>query len=211
VAGGPQARLPQPRFFKVDTYECHDISWQEHTFKHSIQKADTRAQLDFTSRTEEDRPGWLSFLGLGVTEDKTVKTTVTHVSLTEVREGEEVSLTVHLEAQAGEHYAVEAYYDRVFGTFAFRKGSLGSEVISGTARDSAGRPLPRQLVTLTGGTKGSRPARTGKGVIRSGPRRSTPAASPWRSARYPRRSISGARPSATSRCALRDNACHHRR
>jgi hypothetical protein len=56
--------------------------------------------------------------------------------------------------EADEVYTVEVYYDRVFGTFAFRNVSIRAKpVISGTVLNAAGRPLARELVSLTMGDK----------------------------------------------------------
>jgi len=155
--GGPQAPLSEPRFVYVDTYGLPGDVGPHDTYKfiYKIEKSDLYATTDFTVKTVDFRPGWLSFLGLGVTENKTVKTTVTHGRSREVKVGDkvEVDLDIYTELQPSQSYGIAAYYDRVFGTYAFKQVPLGTEAVSGTLSDASGRPLARQLVSLMVGDK----------------------------------------------------------
>jgi hypothetical protein len=100
------------------------------------------------------RPGWLSFLGIGVTDEKTVKTTVTHTGSTEQTSTEEAKVSVEFYAQIDEVYAVEVYYDRAFGTFAFRQVPVNSQpIFSSIATDPSGHPISGALVSLMTGNQ----------------------------------------------------------
>jgi hypothetical protein len=155
VAGGPEASLSPARFDLVKTYDVRGIDgWHTEPFSQTITQVDRDATTNFTVKLEDYRKGWLSFLGLGVTEDKAVKTTVTHSSSTEATQTITTEVSVTFFGGADEVYSVEVYYDRVFGTFAFRNVSVRAKpVISGTVLNAAGRPLARELVSLTMGDK----------------------------------------------------------
>jgi hypothetical protein len=155
VAGGPQASLAPARFDPVQTYEFKGTGASKtETFRQEITQADRDATTNFTIKLEDYRKGWLSFLGLGVTEDKAVKTTVTHSSSTEATQTDTTAVSVTFFGEADEVYAVEVYYDRVFGTFAVRNVSVRAKpVISGTVLNATGRPLAGELVSLTMGDK----------------------------------------------------------
>jgi hypothetical protein len=107
------------------------------------------ATANFIMTTEEMRTGFLSFLGVGVTEDKTVTTTTSHSSSREVSVGETITTSVNFTALGLERYAIQGYYDLAFGTFAFKTVPQNpTPSISGRALDKDGRPAARQLVTL---------------------------------------------------------------
>lgn len=169
VGRGPQASLPSPRFCYVDSYEP---TWepQSYTFTHVITNEDMNAKAQYVIKMEDQSPGWLSFLGLGVTEEKHVKTSVTHTGSTTVKTGQTVSTEVKFFAEVGETYCVEAYYDRVFGTFAFRSAPLSSDpALTGQATNEFGQPAAGQLVTLAigGKTYSTRTDAQGKYTLRA--------------------------------------------
>lgn len=64
-----------------------------------------------------------------------------------------------------ENYGIRVFYDRVFGTFAFKKVGLGSERASGLALGRGGRPLVNGLVQLMVGGQSftTRTDATGRG------------------------------------------------
>jgi hypothetical protein len=143
-----------PRFRHVEQYEINGGE-DTHSFSTSITQSDLKASCDYTTRTEEYRKGWLSFVGAGVTENETVKTNVTHGSSEEVTEGMTVECSVKLFAEADEMYGVDAYYDAVFGTFAFVPAQMGDQAyVSGQAKKQDGQPAARQVITVEiGGRK----------------------------------------------------------
>lgn len=146
--GGPDVALPSPRFCFEDSYEPTSGS-EVHTVTHTVTQSDMNAKAEFTIKTQDQSPGWLSFLGLGITEEKHVKNSATHTGSRAVQIGDVVSTKVEFHAQQGEAYCVWAYYDRVFGTFAFQRKALsGQPALSGEVNDSSGQPVQGQLVTL---------------------------------------------------------------
>lgn len=154
VSGGTNAALPPNRFHFVEHYELsggHDT----HTFSYQITQSDMSAKADYTLHTVDERKGWLSFLGLGITEDKTTKTTVTHSSSKQVKVSDMVEVRADLYAKPGEIYGVDAYYDSVFGTFCFRSADLQQEAgLSGKVQNKEGKPAANQMVTvMVGGQK----------------------------------------------------------
>jgi len=151
--GGPDVALPSPRFCFEDSYEPTSGS-EVHTVTHTVTNEDMNAKTEFSINTQDQSPGWLSFLGLGITEEKHVKNSATHTGSRAVKIGEVVSTKVEFHAQQGESYCVWAYYDRVFGTFAFQRKPLsGQPALSGEVDDSSGQPVEGQLVTLVIGGK----------------------------------------------------------
>jgi hypothetical protein len=146
--GGPDVVLPESRFCFDDSYEPTSGS-EIHTVTHTVTQEDMNAKTDFTIKMQDQSPGWLSFLGLGITEEKHVKNSATHTGSRAVQIGDKVSTTVDFHAEQGEAYCVWAYYDRVFGTFAFQAKPLsGQPALSGEVSDNSGQPAQGQLVTL---------------------------------------------------------------
>jgi hypothetical protein len=139
--------LDEERFRFVEHYEING-GQNTHIFHTEIQQSDLKANADFTTNIEDYRKGWLSFIGLGVTEDTTYKTTVSHSASQEINQGSAVECRVELFAAADEFYGMDAYYDSVFGTFAFMKSDLGDEYLSGVAKDEKGAPKAKQLITV---------------------------------------------------------------
>jgi hypothetical protein len=156
AAGGPDADLHEPRFCKEGSWE---VTWEgeKHQAVHTMSEEDVSTSVNFKTRAEDQSPGWLSFLGIGITEEKHVKHTLTCAGSRSVKIGESVTNAVEFNANADAHetYRIQSYYDRVFGTFAFKREPLGSTpAIAGRVIDPSGRPSARQLVTLQiGGRK----------------------------------------------------------
>ena len=147
VADGPEAKLTSPRYRKVDHYEPnggHDY----HAFSYQLAESDLKASARFSTHIQEDRKGWLSFLGIGI-QDKTSTATLTQSHSTQVKVGEKVAVRVDLYSKPDELYAVEAYYDRVFGTFAFKNVPIDRETaLSGTVQDRNGKAMANQEVSI---------------------------------------------------------------
>ena len=80
---------------------------------------------------------------------------ITASSSQEFHSSRKAEATAHFYAGSREIYTVAIYYDRIFGTFAFKKVfPLKTDIVSGVALAADGRPMERQLVTLTvGGRK----------------------------------------------------------
>lgn len=171
AVSGPDADLPEPRFCKEESWE---ITWEyeKHEVTHIVTEEDMNATVNFTTRAEDQSPGFLSFLGLGITEEKHVKHTSTHSSSRSMTVGVSVNIAVEFfaDAEAHETYRIQSYYDRVFGTFAFKRESLQTvPMISGIVADVSDHPVVRHKVTLMiGGRKYSTLTdRQGKYVLRA--------------------------------------------
>ena len=88
-----------------------------HTYKESDKQVETHTKTTVT----QAHAGWLSVIGLGVSESGTFKTTVTRSQSRKASVGSTVTASFLLAAQPGESYKVDCYFDKVFGTFAFKK------------------------------------------------------------------------------------------
>ena len=155
IGGGAAVPLDPARYAYWNTVQVGGGS-ESVTAAHQMSSTDTQAQTHVQTFAETDSAGWLSALGIGVTESRTVTTQTTQSSSSQVANGQTVSQTYTLYGDGAHFYASEIYYDRVFGTFAFR--DAGAELdaraaVSGTLIGAAGRPLEqtRQVVVGVGG------------------------------------------------------------
>ncbi|MSP63774.1 MAG: hypothetical protein EXR72_26200 [Myxococcales bacterium] len=78
-------------------------------------------QVESTTPVTQYNAGWLSVLGLGVTEDGKTKSVLGNSASRATTAGSSVCAHFLLNAQPGESYTVDIYFDKVFGTFAFMK------------------------------------------------------------------------------------------
>jgi hypothetical protein len=81
-----------------------------------VEDEDTRVVSVTATRVEDIRSGWLSFLGIGPSEDKTASFKTQLRNLERRTTGLEIQNELAVKLQAGERLAIRAYYDRVFGT-----------------------------------------------------------------------------------------------
>jgi len=148
VAGGPSAVLPPKRFVHLDTIDVNGgkISVTE---THTLTTADSKQTTTTRTRIRNNRAGFLSFLGLGVTEDLS-ETVVKHSSAVQSSsDTRKVSNTITLFARPDERYSVEVYCDVIFGTFAYRLAATSpTPLLKGTARSTDGKIAAGQIVTL---------------------------------------------------------------
>jgi hypothetical protein len=149
---GPTAPLDEERFAYVDTYGLNGAD-DTHEFSHSVTTTDLQATASFKAKTEEYSSGFLSFLGLGVTETKKVMTKFSMASSKEMSLSQKETVTAHFHADADEIYSIAVYYDRIFRTFAFQPVPNGNTWLSGRALRSNGQPVPKQVVHVTVGGK----------------------------------------------------------
>lgn len=148
VAGGPSATLPADRFVYLDTIDLNggEISQTE---THTITTEDSRKIIVTKSHVQKNTKGLLSFLGLGVTDDLTAETVVTHSSAVQKEDSRAISNSISLFAGPAERYSMEVFCDVIFGTFAYREaGSAADPVLDGTIRGGDGRAAAGELVTL---------------------------------------------------------------
>lgn len=155
VAGGPRATLPDNRYDVAGTADLRGAgAWDRPKFTHDFSQTDLSARSDFTSRVEDYRKGWLSFLGLGVQADETVRFTSSHSSTTETVSGVKTEVELGFFGALDEIYIADVFFDRIFGTFAFRSvPPLMEPVVSGKAIGIDGKPLIKKSITLRIGTK----------------------------------------------------------
>jgi hypothetical protein len=146
---GWQPQLNEPRFYLEETFGMSGSGGNVHyEFSHQVTQTDLNATEHFTMRTEDYREGFLSFLGLGVTENKTLKTIFRHGSSTSNTVGETIETSVDFYATITETYVVEVYYDRLFGTFAFKKVPGSAEPLASGRVTDRGSPMAGRRVTL---------------------------------------------------------------
>lgn len=120
VAGGPEADLPAGRFVLFATHDV-TVGAQKYTDTYSYTEQDTQQVVQTTTTLDDQRAGWLGFLGIGVEDSVTVQATLSQTSSVNTQTDVTVSNEVDLNAETGETYTVEVYSDVVFGTFAYRQ------------------------------------------------------------------------------------------
>ncbi len=147
ASGGPNAPLDASRFVRKESFQIGG-SHETYTWTHTVNTTDRTSSTKVTTFVEDCDKGLLSFLGLGVTQNVHINSTTTQSSSREQREGQEQSVAADFYADALETYVIEAYYDRVFGTFGFVRVPLAQEAVAGTLYDGKNRPIAGQLVTL---------------------------------------------------------------
>lgn len=148
VAGGPSAVLPSERFVYLDTIDINggEISQTE---SYSVTEENLKQSTTSHTRIENSKPGFLKFLGLGVTDEGSTETVIRHSSAVQSSDTRKVSNTIQLFARPDERYSVEIYYDVIFGTFAYREaGSSPTPRIIGTAFGEDGKVAARKIVTM---------------------------------------------------------------
>ncbi len=158
--GGPNTELKEPRFKRVtfgtsEEFETF-IDIPEYSVTHTITNEDSLSTSKFTTHTEDYSKGYLSFLGIGVLEDKKLSSTtkITNARTTTIGHTVESKLTLNIDETVKESICLKAYYDRAFGTFIFQRvDTSGAPIHEGTATDANGRPIANSWVTLTAGGK----------------------------------------------------------
>jgi hypothetical protein len=149
---GPTAQLDEKRYAYVDTFGVNGAD-DIHSFWYSVTTSDLQATTSFSVKTEEYSSGFLSFLGLGVTETKKLMTKFSMGSSKEMSSSQKEEVAAHFHADADEFYSVAVYYDRIFRTFAFQPVPSGAEWLSGRALLANGQPMAKQIVAVTVGGK----------------------------------------------------------
>lgn len=120
VAGG-RAATPDPnRFVYVESLSPGG-SVIETTEAFTVTPSSERATTNFSTHAQDFKAGSLSFVGIGVTKDKTVQNTVSHTSALQESSPFSQKIDAAFHAEEGEFYVVDIYYDTVFDTYAFQK------------------------------------------------------------------------------------------
>jgi hypothetical protein len=162
------SELDPNRFQYKTTFDISGMGGcRESEHSHTVEQIDRSTTTNYTTRVENYRPGWLSFLGLGVTEEKTVKTTITQSCSTAESVLHQNSVMARLCADSNENYIVSIYYDRVFGTFAFEPPPAFSKpLISGVITTPVGLPVAHESVTLISAGKSFKTFSNKDGIFR---------------------------------------------
>jgi hypothetical protein len=148
VAGGPSTTLPKDRFVYLDTIDLNggEISLTE---CHSVSETESKQTVSTRTHIQKNQPGFLKFLGLGVTDEKSTETVIKQSSAVQSEEARKICNSIHLFARPDERYSVEVYCDVVFGTFAYRQvRSVRNPLVQGTTFGLGGKVLARKTVTL---------------------------------------------------------------
>ena len=148
VAGGPSTTLPPERFVYIDTIDLNggEISLTE---CHSVNETESKQTVSTRTHIQKNEPGFLKYLGLGVTDEKSTETVIKHSSAVQSEESRKICNSIQLFARPDERYSVEVYCDVIFGTFAYRQvSSVRTALLQGTAFGTDGKVLARKTVTL---------------------------------------------------------------
>jgi hypothetical protein len=145
VAGGPFAALPADRFIVPEGISFPHVEYGggvtiEHTYSTTRSTTTTTTSKQYTTNTSSWEPGPVLKL-LGMSADKTQMT----VSQTNAK-GDQVSSTVTLDAilAAGpeDYFAVNVWFDQLFGTWAFQQVAVASApLLAGSGATTGERVL----------------------------------------------------------------------
>ena len=125
--GGVDAPLPAGRFVdatgQLEPGTDKICPTAPKTYKLKVDQAYTQGDTSasFTTDTTKYSKGFLAFLGWGVTEDKTL---ITNVGVSRSHDSYTVDTHVyeaHLFANSSDKYCTKVYFDKLFGTFAFKQ------------------------------------------------------------------------------------------
>jgi hypothetical protein len=114
-------KLDINRFVKITQEPLVPNGVYRHTFTQSIQRTDSRASIKTNLYVEDNSKGFMSALGIGVTEDNLLTIQMTQGLETESSDKTEITLKLTANNNGKENYAFDIYYDKVFGTFAFKR------------------------------------------------------------------------------------------
>jgi hypothetical protein len=118
VAGGRYATLPSSRFVRLT--DIIGTVPRDVTMQFQVTDASRRTQSTFSSTIEEYKTGLLSFLGLGVQDDKKIVVSSKSSASEETFHTTTITATARLDGQ----YDFENYYDTVYGAFALKAKTL---------------------------------------------------------------------------------------
>jgi hypothetical protein len=120
ATGGPDAPLDPGRYIHVTDFALNGAQVQK-TFTINVSSTQTYSQTHTVINTRNDKSGWLSFLGIGVTDDNSSKVTMTNKNSNTSGTSQTVTATINLYAGAEEYYKVQIYYDALFGSVLLRE------------------------------------------------------------------------------------------
>lgn len=114
----------------------------------TIQQSDLAEASDVRTTTTEEEGGFLSYVSKDVpqTGTRTLNVVGGRSELSSVSESVTVSVT--LDTPSAEPLYLEAWYDRLFGTFAFKTFEPGTQELAGSVNDGGGLPKPATDVNV---------------------------------------------------------------
>lgn len=118
---------------------------------HTLAQQDSHATTRVTTTTTTSQSGFLSYVSKDVPKDGETKLSVSQGSRATSSSSETVEVKVELVVADGtDGLMLELWYDRLFGTFAFRdlSAQAQSQPITGTVGDDSGAPLPGAPVLM---------------------------------------------------------------
>jgi hypothetical protein len=137
VAGGPLTALPSDRFERRTGIIVRGAAFTR-TLTEEVSEEDNHAHSRSTVTTEDFSKGFLSFLGVGPSETKTLTSTITTSSSTSFRNGNSATTRVRIEGMPAGAGRLSVFYDRLFGTFALQSAPWA--VTANDPARRAGRP-----------------------------------------------------------------------
>jgi hypothetical protein len=126
------------------------------TFSITTGNWSTTTDTKYETLVHQWSTGWLGAIMTGGSYTEAVVSTTRLVTSAGTSATSNRTTSVQFNAQGGEAYCVDAYYDTAFGTYAFVRVECPAEIettYEGWAADANGRALPNQEVTLTIGGK----------------------------------------------------------
>lgn len=115
--GGPT--LPTSRFTQETSLLLNGTSFQN-SISHTVTQSDKISTSSTTTTVKNCSPGWLSLIGVGVTQAGTFTSSVSMGSSRTDAVSSTVSASFNLSAAVGESYSVDVFYDNIFGSFLTR-------------------------------------------------------------------------------------------
>jgi len=121
TAGNQVSSLQPPRFTDIS----HGIKGiagggLSESYTYTVSAATSQTSTTTITTVENDSPGFLSFLDIGVTEEETLQTQISQTNILQTLSTQSVTQSFSLYGVAGTPYNSWIYYDNVFGVFAFR-------------------------------------------------------------------------------------------
>jgi hypothetical protein len=151
VAGGPNISLAgNPRFVPLRPQDNAGRGSIQNTFTVGMSQTDSTDV--YTVHAEDTKPGLLSFLGIGPSDDKSVMTKITDTNSNELNSGTTISETIQFSGPYDDGYYVQPFIDLLGGGFAM------------TSRPASRLVVPSGVVTQPHGTPAQKAAAPGKGT-----------------------------------------------
>jgi hypothetical protein len=139
-AHDPDANLDDHRFAFHDEYDGGTCGPDKIELTRTSLATDRNAETKFRVRIDEYSRGFWAAIGMGGDpnfEDKTVVTTTSHSALTEQTSSSSSTATLMRYCAVGEHLGIRVFYDKVFGTFAFKDVPQGEVRLAGTVKPNS--------------------------------------------------------------------------